>query len=204
MIFSKEHCFQYAREFRTMLCANATISAELCFNEKKSKNKTYIKKMPQRRHLTQNERQRALGYLLAGQTQRQVATEFNVNQSDIGRLWQLYLDTEDVQRRPGQCRLRVTTDAQDRRLSLMARRRRLYSTVTHCRDFEQTYGYRIYAQTVRNRLHAANLRAGRPVVHPPLTPRHRRRRLVFARDIHSLDVNVYMFCGLTSPNSIWI
>ena len=138
--------------------------------------------MPQRRHLTQNARQRALGYLLAGQTQRQVATEFNVNQSVIGRLWQLHLDTGDVQRRPGQGRLRVTTDAQDRRLSLMARRRRFDFAVTLGRDFEQTYGYRISAQTVRNRLHAANLRARRPVVRPPLTPRHRRCRLVFARD----------------------
>ena len=138
--------------------------------------------MPQRRHLTQNERQRALGYLLAGQTQRQVATEFNVNQSVIGKLWQLYLDTGDVQLRPGQGHLRVTTDAQDRRLSLMAQRQRFDSAVTLGRDFEQTYGYRISAQTVRNRLHAANLRARRPVVRPHLTPRHRRCRLVFARD----------------------
>ena len=109
--------------------------------------------------MTQNERQRALGYLLAGQTQRQVATEFNVNQSVIGRLWQLYLATGDVQRRPDQGRMRVTTDAQDQRLTLMARRRRF-----------------------RNRLNTANLRARRPVVRPPLTPRHRRCRLVFARD----------------------
>ena len=78
--------------------------------------------MPQRRHLSQNERQRALGYLLAGQTQRHVAAEFNVSQSVISRLWQLYLDTGDVQRRQGQGRLRVTTEAQDRRLCLMARR----------------------------------------------------------------------------------
>lgn len=76
--------------------------------------------MPQRRHLTNNERRRALGCLQAGQTQRQVAAQFNVSQSVIGRLWQVYLDTGDVQRRPGQGRPRVTTDAQDRRLSLMA------------------------------------------------------------------------------------
>ena len=120
--------------------------------------------MPQRRHLTQNERQRALVYLLAGQNQSQVATEFNVNQSVISRLWQLYLDTGDVQRRPDQARLGVTTDAQDRRLSLMARRRRFDSAVMLGRDFEQTYGYRISAQTVRNRLHATNLRARRPVL----------------------------------------
>ena len=138
--------------------------------------------MPQRHLWTQNEWQRALGYLLAGQTQRQVATELNLNQSVIGRLWQLYLDTGDVQQRPGQGRLRVTTDAQDRRLSLMAGHRWFDSAVTLGTDFDQTYGYRISAQTVRNRLHAANLPARRPVVRPPLTPRHRKCRLVFARD----------------------
>ena len=78
--------------------------------------------------------------------------------------------------------LRVTTDAQDRRLSLMARRRRFDSAVTLGKDFEQTYGYRISAQPVTNRLHAANLRTRKPVVRPPLTPRQRRSRLVFARD----------------------
>ena len=114
--------------------------------------------------------------------QRQVATEFNVNQSVIGRLWQLYLDTGDVQRRPGQGRLRVTNDTDDRRLSLMVRRRRFDSAVTLGRDFKQTYGYRISAQTLRNRLHPASLRARRPVVRPPLAPRNRRCRLVFARD----------------------
>jgi len=138
--------------------------------------------MPQRRHLTNNERQRALGGLLAGQTQRHVAAEFNVSQSVIGRLWQLYLDTGDVLRRPGQGRSRVTTDAQDRRLSLMARRRRFDSAVTLNRDFELTYNYRISVQTVRNRLHDANLWARRPVVKPPLTPHHRRCRLVFAQN----------------------
>ena len=69
--------------------------------------------MPQRGHLPQNEQHRALGYLLAGQTQRHVAAEFNVNQSVIGRLWQLYLDTGNVQQRQGQGRLRVKTKAQD-------------------------------------------------------------------------------------------
>ena len=108
MIFNKEHCFQYTHEFRTVLCANASISAELCFNAKEEqKQELYSKIMPQRRHLTQNEQQRALGYLLAGQTQRQVATEFKVNQSVIGRLWQLYLDTGDVHRIPGQGRFKL-------------------------------------------------------------------------------------------------
>ena len=86
-----------------------------------------------------------------------------------------------MQRRSGQGRPRVTTDSQDRRLSFMARRRRFDSAVTLNRDFEQTHGYRISIQTVRNRLHDADLWARRPDVRPHLTPHHWRCRLVFSR-----------------------
>ena len=79
--------------------------------------------------------------------------------------------------------LQITTGAQDRRLSIIAGRRRFDSAVTLGRDFEQTYGYRISAQPVRNRLYAASLRARKPVVRPPLTPIQRRSRLVFVRDL---------------------
>ena len=45
-----------------------------------------------------------------------------------------------------------------------------------------TTGTVISAQTVRNRLHAARLRARRPAVRVPLTPAHRRHRLQWAQD----------------------
>ena len=132
--------------------------------------------MPVRRHLNSNERQRAFGQPLAGQSQRNVVAQLNVSHSVIDRLWQLYLDTGDVQRRPGQGRPRITTDAQDRRLSLAAKRPCFDSAVALRGDFERTHGMRLSIQTVRNRLHAANLRARRPVVRPPLTAPHRRCR----------------------------
>lgn len=138
--------------------------------------------MPFRRHLNENERQRALGFLLAGRPQRYVAAQLNVRQSVIGRLWQLYQETGDVQRRPGQGRPRKTTAAQDRQLTLLAKRGRFDSAKTLNRDFERASGVRISIQTVRNRLHAANLHARRPAVRPPLTPHHRRCRLDFARE----------------------
>ena len=55
------------------------------------------------------------------------------------------------------------------------------SAVTLRGDFERTHGIRLSVQTVRNRLHAANLPARRPVVRPPLTAHHCRCRLEFAR-----------------------
>lgn len=138
--------------------------------------------MPPRRHLTSNERQRALGYLLAGQRQRHVAAQFNVSQSVIGRLWLLYQQTGDVNRRPGQGRKRATTAAQDRYLTLSARRRRFEPAKVFRNDLERQQGVRVSVQTVRNRLHAANLRARRPAVRPPLTPHHRMCRLRFAHN----------------------
>ena len=69
--------------------------------------------MPQRCNLTQNERQCALHYLLAGQIERNVAAQVSISQSSTGRLWQLYWGTGDVQLRPGQGRLQVITEATD-------------------------------------------------------------------------------------------
>ena len=137
--------------------------------------------MPPRRHLSEQQRQRAIGLLMAGQSQRHVAVQFNVSQSVIGRLWQRYLQTHDVHRRPGQGRPRKTTAAQDRRLSTLAKRQRFQPAKSLRNNFEQATGIRLSTQTVRNRLHAANLQAYRPAVRPPLTARHRRNRLLFAR-----------------------
>ena len=46
----------------------------------------------------------------------------------------------------------------------------------------------ICEQTVRSRLHAANIRARRPAVCPPLTPEHRRRRLAFSQDHRNIPL----------------
>ena len=78
-----------------------------------------------RRFFTLVQRGQAVSFLEAGQTQREVATRFNVSQSAIGRLWQRFQATGSVEyaRRPG--RPRVTTVRQDRHMVNSALRNRL-------------------------------------------------------------------------------
>lgn len=71
---------------------------------------------------------------------------------------------------------------QDRYLSNMAKRQRFQSAVRLNSDFRTATGVRVSSQTVRNRLHTANLHAYRPAVRPILTLRHRTARLQWARD----------------------
>lgn len=132
--------------------------------------------------MTADEAAQALGRLLAGQSQRQVAQAMNVSQSVIQRLWAKYLETGSVSRRPGSGRLRATSAQNDRAMVLMAKRRRFDSAVTLNRDFARVTNVTVSVQTYRNRLHEANLHARRPAVRVPLTPRHRVNRLAFARD----------------------
>ena len=64
----------------------------------------------------------------------------------------------------------------------MAKRQRFQSAVRLNSDFRTATGVRLSSQTVRNRLHTANMRAYRPAVLPILTLRHRTARLQWARD----------------------
>ena len=72
----------------------------------------------------QDEAAQALGRLLAGVGQRQVARDHNVSKSVIQRLWARYLDTGSAARRPGSGRLRATSARNDRSMVVMAKRRR--------------------------------------------------------------------------------
>jgi transposase len=133
-------------------------------------------------HLTGNEAAQAVSMLQAGQVQRAVAGHFNVSQSVISRLWNRFQHTGNVAERPRSGHPRKTTVRQDRYLSNMAKRQRFENAVRLNSDFRTATGVCVSSQTVRNRLHTANLRAYRPAVHPILTLRHRTACLQWARD----------------------
>jgi transposase len=135
-----------------------------------------------RHHLRGNEAAQAVGMLQAGQVHRAVAGHFNVSQSIISRLWNRFQHTGNVAERPRSGRPRKTTVFQDRYRFNMAKRQRFQSAVRLNSDFRTATGVRVSLQTVRNKLHTANLRAYRPVVRPILTLRHRTARLQWARD----------------------
>lgn len=136
--------------------------------------------MPLRRYLPVGDMDQMIGMLLAGQTQRHVGRHFNVSHTVVGRVWQRYLDTGSVAERPRNGRPRKTTHIDDRYIVSIAKRQRFESAKSLNANFRHASGVHICEQTLRNRLHAANIHARRPAVRPPLTPEHRRLRLQFA------------------------
>ena len=69
----------------------------------------------------------------------------------------------------------------DRQIVVMAKRQCFQSAVPSTKSSETQLLVEI-ARTFCNRLHDAGIHSRRPVARTPLTPRHRRNRLVLVRD----------------------
>ncbi|GFU10295.1 transposable element Tcb2 transposase [Trichonephila clavipes] len=136
--------------------------------------------MSQRSHLTDSEAWKAVDWLEGSQTQAKVAQTIGLSQSAISRIWNRFLETGSVGRRPGQGRRRATTPNEDRYLVLMARRHRNMNATLLQQHLRSATGTRVSTQTVRNRLHGVGLYAHRPMVCVRLTSRHRRDRSVLS------------------------
>ena len=134
-------------------------------------------------HLSAVHVARAVQLLEDGSTQRMVAQRFGVSPSVINRLWRRYQNDDIYTRRPGQGRPRLTTPRQDQYLRVLARRNRQSTARLLRRDFHVATGVRLSDQTVRNRLHEADMRARRPATGPILTIAHRRARLEFGKSV---------------------
>ena len=113
--------------------------------------------MASRRLLTVSQLNRVIGMLEGGLTQRTVAKRLGVSQSVVSQAWNRFLTTGDPSRRHAGGRQRATTPAQDRYLTICARRSRSSTAAALNRQFRMATGTVISAQTVRNRLHAARL-----------------------------------------------
>ena len=97
-ILTKNTVFDMHENFAPCLVPMPQLVQNCVYTKKQQKQYLHSKIMPQRRHLTQDERQRALGYLLAGQTQCQASTEFNFNQ--IGVLLKFKFSKKNLSHRP--------------------------------------------------------------------------------------------------------
>ena len=128
--------------------------------------------MPQHQHLPKDAHLRAIGMLEAGMRQVEVARRLGVSQSVVSRL-----RTLDPRR---SWRPRSTSQAQDRLLRTSALRSRSVSAEQLREPLSRT-GTRVSVQTVRNRLHSAELRALRPYIGMQLSQRHRQARLACTR-----------------------
>ena len=150
-------CFIKLGPREKRLCVNALVTA-----------------MPR---LTEEQRQRALGRLEAGEPDRVVAHHFNCNVSTIYRLRQRYEATNSCADRPRTGRPHVTTTRQDRAI---VRRHLREPFLTATETAHSTYGTHqrpISADTVRRRLSMRDLRCRRPARGPIMTRRRRQMRL---------------------------
>ena len=136
--------------------------------------------MPQRRHLPNDARLRAIGMLEAGMRQVEVARRLGVSQSVISRLRTRLAQTNSTLDRRRSGRPRSTSQTQDRFLRTSALRSRSVSA-EQLRERLSRTGTRVSVQTVRNQLHSAGLRALRPYIGVPLSQRHRQARLARTR-----------------------
>ena len=125
--------------------------------------------------------ERSLDMLQGGMRTPDVARAINCNVRTVRRLRQHYRETGQTADCPRSGRPRVTTPAQDRyiRTSYLRDRYRMATTTT--RVTPGTHNPSISAQTVRNRLREAGLRACRPVVRQVLTRHHRQQCCLWAQ-----------------------
>lgn len=128
----------------------------------------------------------AIGRLQLGESQSAVARHMNVSQSTISRLWERFQRFQSAEDRPRSGRPRITTAAQDRYIRVQHLRHRTTTATTTAR---QVPGLRrVSAQTIRNRLREAGLRARRPYVGPVLQRQHRRARVRWCTNVQGWNL----------------
>jgi transposase len=123
----------------------------------------------------------ALGILQGGMRTVDVARAINCNVCTARRLKQHYRETGWTADCPRSGRPHVKTPAQDRYIRTSHLQDRYRMATTTARVTPGTHNPSISAQTVRNRLREAGLRACRPVVRLVLTRNHRQQRRLWAQ-----------------------
>ena len=125
--------------------------------------------IPRRPRMTFEQRERAIGMLTAGISARDVARHFQRHESTISRLLNKFQQTANVGDRPRSGRPRKTTLREYRFLTTSSRRNRFLPCRKLGRLLRNATGTRVCDRTLRNRLHAARLKACRPYIGIPLT-----------------------------------
>lgn len=141
--------------------------------------------------LSNTEKAVAIGQLQAGVPQNQIAARFGVSPSTISKWKAKFRETGDVKDRPRSGRPKKTTLQEDRFITLAVLRNRRLSARNLQARFAGRYGRRLCVQTIRNRLHAANMRARKAARKPAMTALHRQTRLRWCRQHRPWNLNMW-------------
>lgn len=138
--------------------------------------------------LNNENRNRILGLLDAGISQKDIARRFNVDRTTIYRLVQRVRLTGTVNDRPRPGQVRVTSRRQDNYIRQLHLRHRFQTAAQTASVVIGNRGRRIHRMTVSRRLKEFGVRCRRPYHGPILTRRHRQLRMNFALN-HQRRVN---------------
>lgn len=125
---------------------------------------------------------RAVALIEQGFSQRRIGRILGQPRETIRDALRRYRETGRYTRRPGQGRIRCTTEREDRLLVNNVLRNRFLTAVEARNRLYEVEGNSISERTVRRRLAERGLRPFRPARVPELLPQHRRDRLRFARE----------------------
>ena len=107
--------------------------------------------------LSKNDRERAIGMLLGGLSQTDVARRLGVHRTTIARLWNRFTTTGSTDDRPRPGQRQAMTPRQDRYIRLIHTRERFQFATISAHNIPGHH--RVSAQTIRNRLRSVGLRA---------------------------------------------
>ena len=120
--------------------------------------------IPRRPGMTFEQRERAIGILTAGMSARDVARYFQSHESTVSRLLNRFQQTGKVADRRRSGRPCKTMPREHRFLTNLSRRNRFLCSRKLGPLLRNATGTRVCDRTIRNRLHAARLKACRPYV----------------------------------------
>lgn len=127
-------------------------------------------------HMTAESRMRAVGFLEAGLSKREIAARLGVGRSTIQRISRKWETEHSVERTPGSARPRISTAEEDEALVTFIRENPFKTSP----EAKQETNFPGTARTARRRLKAADLKAYTALLKPFLTEENKRARLTFA------------------------
>ena len=126
--------------------------------------------------LPQNDHHRAIGMLEAAMTVNDFAVSFGFYHTTIWKLTQRLRTTGAVEDRPRSGSPEPLTPREERYISIRAGRDHFLPATGIVDRVQRATGFRISAQTVRNKLKACRLQSRRPHNCMELTVHHKRKR----------------------------